>query len=92
MTDRKQLKTSKFNLTTLSFSSWGKHLWSLDRLAELDELEEEIKECLRKAFKDDNDFEFDDSSEYSNIRMSDSNDSSEIRVSPVSINSKIRVR
>ncbi|EGT45499.1 hypothetical protein CAEBREN_15117 [Caenorhabditis brenneri] len=44
---------------------WRKHLQSLTRLNELDDLQEKIKEFLRKAFKDENDSEIDDSSSVS---------------------------
>ena len=76
MKDREQSKSSKFNLTTLSFSRWSRHLQSLARLNELDDLEEKIKECLTKAFKDENDLEFDDSSR----SMSSVSRSSEVKV------------
>ncbi|EGT42359.1 hypothetical protein CAEBREN_25337 [Caenorhabditis brenneri] len=38
------------SFSTLSFSSWSDHLRSLERLVELDEVPDVVKEDLRKAF------------------------------------------
>ncbi|EGT45501.1 hypothetical protein CAEBREN_16391 [Caenorhabditis brenneri] len=71
---------------TVTIPFWGKHLWSLDRLAELDDLEEKIKECLKKAFTDENDFEFDDSSR----SMSSVSRNSEVRVASIKVEVSVK--
>ncbi|CAL2028691.1 unnamed protein product [Caenorhabditis brenneri] len=61
---------------------------SLDRLNELDDLQEKIKECLRKAFKDENDSEIDDSSSVSRSSVSRS---SEVKVASIKVSLEVTV-
>ncbi|CAL2028692.1 unnamed protein product [Caenorhabditis brenneri] len=67
---------------------WRKNLQSLDRLNELDDLQEKIKECLRKAFKDENDSEIDDSSSVSRSSVSRS---SEVKVASIKVSLEVTV-
>ncbi|EGT45496.1 hypothetical protein CAEBREN_11873 [Caenorhabditis brenneri] len=78
---------------------WRKHLQSLARLNELDDLQEKIKACLRKAFKDENDSEIDDSSSVSRSSVSRSSvsrssvsRSSEVKAASIKVSLEVTVK